>query len=91
MAKVYVLPGVVRREIIGDVPTFDQVIERARDRGVQNVILVGKSPDGATYIDAEDNDLDRVLGRLTRAASFLCDDMQLDDHVDTEENPDAVE
>lgn len=91
MAKVYVLPGVTRHEFIGRGPTADELIARASERGVTDLMVIGTLPSGDLYFDATENNIDRVIGRLTRAAALLAtEDIDHDYVVDTEKT-DAVE
>jgi hypothetical protein len=70
MGEVRVLPGVERRDIGESVPSKRLLIAAARN-GVRDVVLIGRSRDGALYLAAEDSNVDAVVGKLCHATQWL--------------------
>jgi len=71
MADVIVLPGIERRDLAGAVIPSAEILNRALDSGITDVVIVGRHRDGRLYIAGESNDIDRVTGLLARAAAVL--------------------
>jgi hypothetical protein len=47
------------------------VLQYAIDAGVQDVVVVGRQPDGALYLAASEPNADAVVGKLFCAAQWL--------------------
>lgn len=71
MALVFVMPGVERRDLAGVEVPSEQVLQSAIDKGVTDVIVVGRSRNGDLYLAGAPPDVDRAVGILMRAASTL--------------------
>lgn len=80
-AEVVMFPG-VRRETIPVTPTEGtetpaegltdaQVLQAAIQSEVQDVIVVGLSPDGTLYVASAVSDTDAIAGKLLRAANWM--------------------
>lgn len=69
--KVVVMPGVERRDLAGELVPSVEVLQRAIENGVTDVVVVGKGRDGRPYLASEAPDVDRVTGILFGAATFL--------------------
>jgi hypothetical protein len=50
------------------------VLQGAIDAGVQDVVVVGREPDGALYLAASEPNADAVVGKLFCAAQWLATD-----------------
>lgn len=81
MAEVVIFPG-VRREILLSQPspapeklpedlTSEKVLQAAIQQGIEEVIVVGLSPDGTLYVASVVSDTDAVAGKLLRAANWM--------------------
>lgn len=81
MAEVVIFPG-VRREILLSQPSPEpdkpaegltdvQVLQAAIQQEVQDVVVVGLSPDGTLYVASAASDTDAIAGKLLRAANFM--------------------
>lgn len=84
MADIVMFPG-VRREAIPDSPsqaatsenpyvselTDADVLQKAIDQKIEDVVVVGFLPDGSLYVASAVGDDDAVVGKLFRAASFV--------------------
>jgi hypothetical protein len=68
--NIAVLPGVERRDLLGE--TEPSVILQATiDKGITDVIVIGKQRDGEFYLAAADGNADAVVGKLFYAAQWL--------------------
>ncbi len=70
-AKVYVLPGVERRDMAGTVIPSEEVLRAAILKGVGDVVLVGRARNGKLYVSSSGNDVDKSCGLLMRAVGML--------------------
>lgn len=84
MADLIMFPG-VRREAIPDSQpqaatsgnpyvaelTDTDVLQKAIEQKVEDVVVVGFLPDGSFYVASAVGDDDAVVGKLFRAASFI--------------------
>lgn len=69
--KVTLLPGIERRDLAGQPVPSAEVLRSAIDKGITDVVIVGRQRDGTLYVAAETNDADRCAGILTRAVGFV--------------------
>lgn len=70
-ARIFVLPGVDRRDLCGAPVESEQVFRGAIENGVTDAVVVGLSRDGRLYIAAATADIDRAVGILMRGVSHL--------------------
>lgn len=80
MSEVVIFPG-VRREVLLEPPqkqerlaedlTDAKVLQAAIQAEIQDVIVVGLSPDGTLYVASGISDTDAVAGKLLRAANWM--------------------
>lgn len=90
MAEVHVLPGVERRDMIGVLPA-EQLLQKAIDQGISDVVIVGRDRSGNPYVASAMSDVDRAVGRLMYAATFLAQSTIENDQVlDTDDGPVAT-
>lgn len=80
-AKVYVLPGVERRDLGGVRIPSTEVLQAAINNGVHDVIVVGKDRAGGLYVAGAPPDVDRAVGMLMRAVTFLSECKIINDVV----------
>lgn len=71
MADVHVLPGIERRDLVGAPLRDEVVLQAAIEKGVTDVVIVGRHRDGSLYVAGSGNDADRTVGRLMSAVWFL--------------------
>lgn len=71
MADVHVMPGVERRDLMGEPVPSERVLTSATEKGVTDVVIIGRQRDGSLYMAAEDNNADAVVGKLMRGVDFL--------------------
>lgn len=71
MAEVYVLPGVERRDLAGSPCPSSEVLQAAIDKGVTDVVVIGRDRQGELYIAGAPPDVDKTVGMLMRAVSIL--------------------
>lgn len=71
MAEVLVLPGVERRDLVGPAVPAAEVLQATIEKGITDVVIVGRHRDGSQYIAGSINDVDKVIGVLFAAATFL--------------------
>lgn len=71
MAEIHVLPGIERRDLAGAPVPSAEVLQSAIDKGVMDVIIVGRSRDGSLFIAGAPPDVDKAVGMLMRAVSVL--------------------
>ena len=69
-AEIHVLPGIERRDL-GEPAPDAGVLAAALERGVHDVVVVGRDRAGELYIAAAGGDVDRVVGQLMRAVQQL--------------------
>jgi hypothetical protein len=69
-AQVVVLPGVERRDLLGELPD-KTVLQAAIDNGAKEVIVIGRDRQGGLYLAGTMDDADRTVGRLMQAVAFL--------------------
>lgn len=84
MAEVHVLPGIERRDLAGEPVPSHEVLRAALDKGITDVIVVGRQRDGTPYVASAGNDVDRDVGMLMRAVSFLSSAELVPSKVDTD-------
>lgn len=81
MAELVIFPG-VRREILPspqasepekpvEALTDAKVLQAAIQSEIQDVIVVGLSPDGTLYVASAVSDTDAIAGKLLRAANWM--------------------
>lgn len=70
MADVHVLPGVERRDLLEPLPC-EQLFAKAVEAGVIDAVVVGRGRDGQLYVASAGSDVDRDVGLLMRAVTFL--------------------
>lgn len=70
-ADVIVLPGIERRDIVGEPLDSRHVLQAAIDLGITDVVIVGRHRNGELYVAGAPNDVDRSAGLLMRGAWFL--------------------
>lgn len=70
MAEIMVLPGVERRDIGEDLPSHD-VLMRAAEAGLLDVVIVGRDRSGELYMAGSIGDADKTVGILMRAVNIL--------------------
>ena len=70
-AKLYVLPGVERRDLAGSTVDSLKVLQCAIDAGVTDVVVVGRNRQGELYVAGSSPDMDKVTGSLMRAVHML--------------------
>lgn len=51
--------------------TSKKVLQGAIDRGIEDAVVVGWTPDGSLYVASECGDPDAVAGKLLRAANYF--------------------
>ncbi len=71
MSNLHILPGVERRDMVGDVVPSAEVLQAAIDNGISDVVIVGRRRDGGLFVAGETNDVDRAAGILLRGASYV--------------------
>lgn len=71
MAEVLVLPGIERRDLVGDPVPAAEVLAAAIEKGITDVVIVGRSRDGEQYVAGSLNDVDKVVGVLFAAATYV--------------------
>lgn len=64
MGEVVVMPGIERRDLVGNPEPADRVLRRALDLGITDLIIVGRRRDGSRFLAGSFNDLDKVVGVL---------------------------
>jgi hypothetical protein len=69
-AQVLVLPGIERRDL-GEAAPASEVLLKAMEDGITDVIVVGRDRAGDLHISSSSGDADRVVGQLMRAVQFL--------------------
>lgn len=69
-AKVYALPGVERRDLHSYVPT-QRLLEKAIEKGLSDVVLVGIDRTGQLYVAGSFQDCDKATGVLMRGVSLI--------------------
>lgn len=70
MAEVHVMPGVERRDLMGVLPA-EQLLQKAIDAGVTDVVIVARDRSGQPYVASCIADVDKAVGRLMYAVTFL--------------------
>lgn len=70
-ARVFVLPGVERRDLAGPSVPSEDVLRGAIEKGVADVVVVGRDRAGGLYVAGASPDVDRTVGMLMRAVSML--------------------
>ena len=84
-ATIHVLPGIERRDILGTLPA-ERLLQNAIKAGVTEPIVVARDRHGDLYIASAMPDVDRAVGYLMRAATFLASStIENDQVVDTGE------
>lgn len=87
MADVHVLPGIERRDLLGVLPS-EQLLQKAIEQGITDVIIVGRDRYGQQYVASTLSDADRAVGRLYSAANFLASAVISNDQIlNTEDGP----
>jgi len=87
MAEIHVLPGVERRDLLGVLPA-EELLQKAIDQGITDVVIVGRDRAGNPYVASCLSDVDRAVGRLMYAATFLAQaTLHNDQVIDTDEGP----
>jgi hypothetical protein len=89
MAGVHVLPGIERRDLLGVLPP-EQLLQKAIENGVTDVVIVGRARDGSPYVASCVADADKAVGQLMRAVTFISGSEITNDQVlNTDEGPAA--
>lgn len=87
MAEVHVLPGVERRDLLGALPC-EQLLQKAIDLGITDVVIVGRDRTGNQYVASALPNADVAVGRLFSAANYLASSIISNDQVlNTEDGP----
>lgn len=85
MAEVVVLPGVERRDLSGVALPSAEILQAAIEKGITDIIIVGRSRSGELYVAGAPPDVDKSVGMLMRAVNMLSGSTILNDVViDTE-------
>lgn len=71
MSELLVMPGVERRDLVGEPVPSEEVLRAAIEKDIRDVVIVGRRRDGGLYVAGESNDADRVAGILARAMNFV--------------------
>lgn len=83
MADVHVLPGVERRDLLGVLPT-ERLFEKALEAGVTDVVIIGRDRAGQLYVASGGEDVDRSVGMIMRAVSYMTSPLDNDQVIETE-------
>ncbi len=87
MAEVHVLPGIERRDLAGHAIPPAEVLQAAIDKGITDVVVVGRDRQGELYVAGAAPDADRAVGLLMRAVTYLSSHTIVNDVViDTSDN-----
>jgi hypothetical protein len=70
-AQIFVLPGIERRDLVGDDVPSALVLQAAIDNGITDVVVVGRKRNGGRYLAGETRDVDRTVGILMSAVDFM--------------------
>ncbi len=71
MADIHVLPGVERRDLVGPATDAARVLQASIDKGITDVIVVGRDRRGELYLAGTAPDADKTVGLLMRAVNML--------------------
>lgn len=64
-ADIHFLPAAEqRRDLCGDEVTPEEVMAGARERGIVDLVIVGRYPNGKRYVAGCTRDFDRAIGIL---------------------------
>lgn len=88
MAEVHVLPGIERRDLLAPLPAAE-LLQKAIENGVTDVVIVGRERDGSLYVASASSDIDRDVGMLMRAVTYLSSATVENDQVIETEPPPA--
>lgn len=85
MAELHVMPGVERRDLLGVLPA-EQLLQKAIDAGITDAIVIGRDREGRPYIATCMSDVDRAVGRIMHAATYLAScTIENDQVIDTDD------
>lgn len=70
MAEIFVLPGVERRDVLESLPA-EKVLIGAIELGITDVTVIGRDREGKPYVATSMSDMDRAVGRLMHAVTYL--------------------
>jgi hypothetical protein len=87
-AKVFVLPGVERRDLIPKTEARD-VIAGAFEDDITSVVICGIARDGSLWVRTSVGDADRAVGLLMRAVTRIAEASIDNDMPVASEHPDA--
>lgn len=71
MADVLILPGVERRDLVGEDLPEAEVLQAAIDNRITDVVVIGRQRDGTQYVSSSMCDVDKAVGILFAAATWL--------------------
>ncbi len=71
MAKLFILPGVERRDLVGTKVDSERVLSRAIEAGLSECVVVGRDRAGELFIAGTEPDIDKVTGMLVNAVHWL--------------------
>lgn len=71
MGDIHILPGIERRDLCGEGLSSDAVMSGALEKGVIDAIVIGRDRSGSFYVASAVPDIDRCVGMLMRAVTFL--------------------
>jgi hypothetical protein len=55
----------------GERLTSAQLLQKAIDAGVEDVVIVGRTADGALWVGSEAGEIDATIGKLQRGVLYL--------------------
>lgn len=89
MAKVHVLPGIERRDLLGVLPA-EQLLQKAIEAGITDAVAIGRDRSGQLYVASCNPDADKAVGMLMRAVNMIADATIINDQVlNTDDGPAA--
>ena len=70
-ARVYVLPGIERRDLSPARTDAGRVLAAALDQGLSDVVLVGVDREGELYVAGSFRDCDKATGVMMRGVALI--------------------
>lgn len=71
MGEVVVMPGVERRDLVGEMLPGELVLRCALELGIEDLVIVGRHRDGRRYVGGTFSDMDKTVGVLMDGVSFI--------------------
>ncbi len=68
--NIAVLPGVERRDLLPETEP-NVILQSVKDKGIADLIVIGKQRDGEFFLAACDGNADAVVGKIFYAAQWL--------------------